>query len=148
MMTNVIKMSNAEITGDISPEKKIIMSLYWINKKASTTAGCEQFLIKKIVTGTNTYIPTENKLLMLSPNILNEVIENMESQKEVEFEIEKGIEEIKLSVNKNTFSIFATNKVLEMEIAEKLEYEGRKKNPNICLQFPERVGIDDFQSLN
>ena len=141
----MIKMSTAEITGDITPEKKIIMSLYWINKKASTIVGCEQFLIKKIFTGTNTYMPTENKLLMLSSNILDEVLENMESQREVEFEIEKGIVEFKLSVNENIFSIVSTNKVLETEIAEKLEYEGRKKNPSICTQFPERIGIDDSQ---
>ena len=137
-------MSTGEITGDIAPEKKVVMCLYWINKIATVTVGCEQFQIKKIVTGTNTHIPTDDKLLMLSPTILDEIVENMESQREVEFEIEKGDEKIKLSVNENIFSIFSTNKVLEVDIAEKLEYEGRKKSPNICLQFPERVGIDDF----
>ncbi|MCL2115197.1 MAG: hypothetical protein FWH29_03130 [Methanobrevibacter sp.] len=78
---NVIKMSIAEITGKTTSKKKIIMGLYWTNKKATITVGCEQFLIKKIDTGTNTYTPKENKLLKLSPDILDEILENMESQK-------------------------------------------------------------------
>jgi len=140
----VIKMSIAEITGNTTTKKKIVMGLYWTNKKATVTVGCEQFLIKKIDTGTNTYTPTENKVLKLSPDILDEIIENMDSQKEVEFEIEKGDEEMKLSFCNNVFSIVTINKDLEEEIAEKLEYEGRKKYPSLCTQFPERMGIDDF----
>jgi hypothetical protein len=81
---------------------------------------------------------------MLSPDILDEVLENMESQREVEFEIEKGNEKFKLSVCNNIFSIDASNKVLEVDIAEQLESEARKKHPSICTQFPERLGIDDF----
>jgi len=34
-------MSNAEITGNITPKRKVIMSLYWINRKAATIEGCE-----------------------------------------------------------------------------------------------------------
>ncbi|MCL2115198.1 MAG: hypothetical protein FWH29_03135 [Methanobrevibacter sp.] len=51
---------------------------------------------------------------------------------------------MKLSFCNNIFSIVTINKDLENEIAEKLEYEGRKKYPSLCTQFPERIGIEDF----
>lgn len=137
-------MSTAEITKKITPKRKVIMSLYWINRKAAITEGCEQFLIKKIVTGTNTYMPTENKFLKLSPNVLNDVIYNIESQNEVEFEIKIGKEDIKLSICKNVFYISTVKKELEIEIAEKLESEGKKMYPSICSKFPSRVGITNF----
>jgi len=137
-------MTTAKITGNMTPKKKVIMSLYWINRKAAITEGCEQFLIKKIVTKTNTYISTENKFLKLSPNVLNDVLYNIESQNEVEFEIKIGREDIKLSICKNVFSISAVKKDLEIEIAEKLESQGKKMYPSICSKFPSRVGISTF----
>lgn len=140
----MIEMSTGKIIGNMTHRKKIIMSLYWINRKAVTTEVCEQFLIKKIVTGTNKYIPTDNKFLKLSSNVLDDILYNLESQNEVEFEIKFGKEHIKLSICKNIFSIITTNKELEMEIAEKLESEGRKMYPSICSKFPSRVGITSF----
>jgi hypothetical protein len=137
-------MSVAEITANITHKKKVIMSLYWINKKAACTEGCELFIIKKIVTGTNTHIPSDSKFLKLSSNVLNDVLHNMESLNKVEFEIKFGKEDIKLSINKNIFSISAVKKELEIEIAQKLESEGKKMFPSICSRFPERVGITNF----
>jgi len=137
-------MSIAKITGNIAPKRKIIMSLYWINKKAVNFEGCEQFLIKKIITKTNTYISTENEFLKLSVNVFNDVLYNIESQCEVEFQIKFGTENIKLSINKNIFSISTIKKNLEIEIAEKLEVEGKKMYPSICAKFPSRVGITNF----
>ena len=137
-------MSVAKITGNIAPKRKIIMSLYWINKKAVISEGCEQFLIKKINTKTTTYISADNKLLKLSSNILEDVLYNIEVGDEVEFEIKFGKEEIKLSICKDVFSISAIKKDLAIEIAEKLEAEGKKMYPSICSKFPSRVGIIDF----
>lgn len=137
-------MSTAEITGNINPKRKIIMGLYWINKKAASTEGCEPFLIEKIITGTNTHVSAENKFLKLSDNILNDVLYNMECQREVKFEIKFGKEDIGFSICKNVFSISAVKKELEMEIAEKLESEGKKMYPGICSKFPQRVGINDY----
>ena len=137
-------MSAAEITGNIHPKRKIIMGLYWINKKAASTEGCEPFLIEKITTRTNTHVSTGNKFLKLSNNILDDVLYNIECQREVEFEIKFGKEDIKLSICKNAFFISATKKELEMEIAEKLESEGKKMYPGICSKFPRRVGIIDY----
>ena len=137
-------MNTVEITGNITPKKKVIMSLYWINRKAATTGGCEQFLIIKIVTTTNTYIPKENKFLKLSSNVLEDVLYNIESHNEVKFEIKIGKENIKLSICKNIFSISAVKKELEMEIAEKLKSEGKKMYPSICSKFPRRIGITSF----
>ncbi|OEC86852.1 MULTISPECIES: hypothetical protein [Methanobacterium] len=137
-------MSTAEITGNIHPKRKIIMGLYWINKKAASTEGCEPFLIEKIITGTNTHVSGENKFLKLSDNILNDILYNMEHQREVKFEIKFGKENIGLSICKNAFSISAAKKELEVEIAEKLESEGKKMYPGICSKFPQRVGIKDY----
>ena len=137
-------MSTAEITGNIHPKRKIIMGLYWINKKAASTEGCEPFLIEKITTGTNTHRPKENEFLKLSDNILNDILYNMKYQREVEFEIKFGKEDIKFSICKNAFFISAIKKELEVEIAEKLESEGKKMYPGICSKFPRRVGIMDY----
>ena len=137
-------MSIAEITGNINPKRKIIMGLYWINKKAASTEGCEPFLIEKIITGTNTHVSDENKFLKLSDNILDDILYNMECQREVKFEIKFGKEDIGLSICKNVFSISAAKKELEMEIAEKLESEGKKMYPGICSKFPPRVGIKNY----
>ncbi|MBZ9570838.1 hypothetical protein KQY27_04665 [Methanobrevibacter sp. TMH8] len=137
-------MSDVEINGNITPKRKIIMVLQWINRKTATNEGCEQFLIKKIVTGTNKYISTKNKFLKLSPEVLNDVLYNMESQNKVKFEIKFGREDIRLSIYKNTFSISTVNKELEIEIAEKLESEGKKMYPVICSKFPGRLGITNF----
>jgi len=137
-------MGTTEITGNMTTKKKVIMSLYWINKKAVISEGCEQFLIKKINTKTTTYISADNKLLKLSSNILEDVLYNIEVGDEVEFEIKFGKEEIKLSICKDVFSISAIKKDLAIEIAEKLEAEGKKMYPSICSKFPSRVGIIDF----
>ena len=137
-------MSTAEITGNIHPKRKIIMGLYWINKKAASTEGCEQFLIEKIITGTNTHVSGENRFLKLSDNVLDDVLYNMECQMEVKFEIKFGRENIGLSICKNVFSISTAKKELEIEIAEKLESEGKKMYPGICSKFPQRVGIKDY----
>ncbi len=137
-------MSTAKITGNITSKKKIVMSLYWINRKAAINEGCEQFLIKKIVTKTNTHIATENKFLKLSSNVLDDILSNMESKNEVGFEIKFGKENIKFSICKNIFSISTINKELEIEIAEKLEAEGKKMYPSICSKFPSRIGITIF----
>jgi len=137
-------MSIAEITGNMAPKKKVVMGLYWINRKAAITEGCEQFLIKKIITGPNKYISTENKFLKLSSNVLDDVLYTLKSQNKVEFEIKFGREDIKLSICKNVFSISTVNKDLEREIAEKLESEGKKMYPSICSKFPSRVGVTTF----
>jgi hypothetical protein len=137
-------MTTAKITGNITHKRKVIMGLYWINKKTSITEGCEQFLINKIVTKTNTHMPNGTKFLKLSSNIFDDVLYNMESQNEVKFEIKFGKENIKLSICENIFSIATVKKELEIEIAEKLESEGRKMFPSICSKFPGRMGITNF----
>ena len=137
-------MSTVEISGNISPKRKIIMGLYWINKKAASTEGCEPFLIEKITTETNIYLPEKNKFLKLSSNVLDDILYNVECQREVEFKIKFGKEDIKLSISKNAFSISAIKKELEIEIAEKLELEGKKMFPGVCSKFPHRVGIKDY----
>ena len=137
-------MSTAEIAGNMNPKRKIIMGLYWINRKAASTEGCEPFLIEKIITETNTHMSEKNKFLKLSANVLDDILYNMECQNKVEFKIKFGKEDIKLSICKNAFSISTMKKELEMEIAEKLESEGKKMYPSICSKFPRRVGINDY----
>ena len=137
-------MSTVKINGSINPKRKIIMGLYWINKKAASTEGCEPFLIEKIITETNTHISEGDKFLKLSSNVLDDIIYNMECQNEVEFKIKFGREHIRLSICGNAFSVFTIKEELEIEIAEKLKLEGKKMFPGICSKFPHRVGIKDY----
>ena len=137
-------MRITEINGNMPLKRKIIMGLYWINKKAASTEGCEPFLIEKITTGTNTHLPNKNKFLKLSDNVLDDILYNIEYHNEVKFEIKFGKEDIKLSICRNIFSVSTIKKELEMEIAEKLELEGKKMYPGICSKFPRRVGIMDY----
>jgi len=137
-------MRTAEITGNMNPKKKILMGLFWANKKAAGNGTCEPFLIEKIITENSIYAPNGNEFLKLHENILIDILKDMGNNKEVKFKINFGEEDIEISIFENTFSISTTTEELEVEITEKLELEGRKMYPSICSKFPKRVGINNY----
>lgn len=135
-------MKIVEIRGNMSSKKKLIMSLFWINKKIAGIEGCEPFLIEKIITETHIYTADKNEWIKLSNWILEDILLNLEMGSYVQFKIKFGKENIDVSIHKNTLSLSVKlNKELENDIAEKLELEGKKMYPNICSKFPKRVGV-------
>ncbi len=138
-------MKSVEITGNMDSKRKLLMGLFWTNRKGARTEGCAPFLIEKIKTENNTFTAEEDKFLKLSDDILNEVLDNIEKNKPVEFNIKLGEEDIKASIEGNVFSVSTTKtKDLEYEIIEKLEQEEKRKYPNICMSFPPRVGVRKY----
>ena len=138
-------MKSVEITGNMDSKRKLLMSLFWTNRKGVRTEGCAPFLIERIETENNTYTPEEGKFLKLSEDILNNILESIDDKKEVKFNIKLGEENIKASFKDNIFSVDTTKtKELEDEIIEKIEQEEKRKYPNICFSFPPRVGIRKY----
>ena len=43
-------MKSIEITGNMDSKRKLLMSLFWTNRKGARTEGCAPFLIEKIKT--------------------------------------------------------------------------------------------------
>jgi len=139
-----IFMKSLEITGNMDSKRKLLMSLFWTNRKGARTEGCAPFLIKKIKTDEKTF-QEEGKYLKLSDDILNEILDNIENNKRVEFQINLGEEEITVIFDDNVFSVETTKyKELEDEIIEKLKVEEKRKYPNVCFSFPARVGIRKY----
>jgi hypothetical protein len=138
-------MKSVEITGDMDSKRKLLMSLFWTNRKGVRTEGCAPFLIEKIKTENNTYTPEKGKFLKISDDILNDILEDIDNKKAVKFDIKLGEEDIKASFQDNVFSVNTTKtKDLEDEIIEKIEQEAKRKYPNICFSFPPRVGIHKY----
>jgi hypothetical protein len=138
-------MKSLEITGNMDSRRKLLMSLFWTNRKGARTEGCAPFLIEKITTDDNTYTGEDGKFLKLSGDILDEVLDTIENNKSVEFQINLGEENINASFKGNVFSVETTKtKDLEDEIIEKLKDEEKRKYPNICFSFPPRIGIRKY----
>ncbi len=138
----VIDMKSVEITGNMDSKRKLLMSLFWTNRKGARTEGCAPFLLQEIKTDDKTFKAEDGKFLKFTDEILDEVLEKIDSKKSVEFHINLGEEEFKALFNDNLFSVESTkSKELEDEIIEKIEQEEKRKYPNICSSFPPRVGI-------
>lgn len=138
-------MKSVELTGNMDSKRKLLMSLFWTNRKGVRTEGCAPFLIEKIKTENSTFTPEEGKFLKLSDEILNEVLNDIDNKKEVKFKIKLGGEDIKASFKDDVFSVNTTkNRDLEDEIIEKIGQEAKRKYPNICFSFPPRVGVHKY----
>ena len=131
-----------EITGNMDSKRKLLTVLFWTNRKGARTEGCAPFLIEKITTDGNKYTAEENKFLKFNDEILDDVLNNIEHQKNVDFVLKLGEETFNASLSNNAFKVSAEkSKELEEEIIEKLEMEMKRKYPNICESFYPRVGI-------
>lgn len=135
-------MRSVELNKDMDSKKKLIMTLYWINRKTATIEGCFPFLIRRIKTEENTLLAEEGKFLKFSVDVLEDVLTNMEDLKLVEFDINFGKENIKAFIHEKTLSIsLSRTKELEDEIIEKLKQESERKYPHVCSKFHRRLGI-------
>ncbi|MDI6643448.1 MAG: hypothetical protein QME14_00190 [Methanobacteriaceae archaeon] len=133
-------MKYLKVKNDMDSKQKLILSLFWTNRKGARAEGCAPFLVKKITTEKNVYTPEEGKALKLSDPILNDILGDMESGKKVNMEIELGEEVFNATIGDDCFAI-STKKdpELEDEIIEKLESELNRKYPNFCETFIPRV---------
>ena len=135
-------MKSVELSSIIDSQKKLLMSLYWTNKKTAVLEGCAPFFIEKITTESTVYLSGDYSFIKLSYPLLKDILKNIEADKKVEFEIKIGKERINTSIHKNIFSVSTTNiKDLENDIVEKLESESKKKHPSVCSKFKTKVGI-------
>jgi hypothetical protein len=134
------KMKSMEFESGLDPRKKLMLILFWTNRKAARTEGCAPFILKKIITPENTYIAGETKLLKLTNEILDELEKNIEESKPLYFEITIGEELIEASLEGNVFSVNAQKSgEIEEEIIDKLNIELGKKYPSVCESFEPRV---------
>jgi len=136
-------MKSMEFSHHIDSQKKLLMSLYWTNKKTAAIEGCAPFFIEKIITESTIYLSGDNSFIKLSYPLLKDILKNIDADKKVKFEISIGEECIKTSIHKNVFSV-STKKIndLENDIVEKLELESGKKHPSVCSKFKTKVGIN------
>lgn len=135
-------MKSIEFKNSIDSERKVLMSLYWVNKKVAVMEGCAPFYIAKIITESTVYLSTDDSSIKISQVLLKDILKNIEANKKVKFKINMGEECIDTLFHKNVFSVSTTkNKDLEMDIVEKLRLESEKKYPSVCSKFKTRLGI-------
>jgi len=133
-------MKTLEFESGLDPRKKLMVILFWTNRKAARTEGCAPFLLKKIITPQRTYAPEGTKLLKLTNEMLDDLEKNIEENQPLLFEISIGEEFIEASLEGNVFTVSATrSSEIEEEIIEKLYMELGKKYPSVCESFEPRV---------
>jgi len=133
-------MKTLEFDSQMDSRKKLMTILFWTNRKAARTEGCAPFLLKKIVTEENTYTPEDPKTLKLTDAIIDDIVQSIDQDKPVKFEILMGTEYINTEIDGNIFTVNTEHsEEIEEEIIEKLDTELNKKFPSICESFKPRV---------
>jgi len=133
-------MKTLEFDSQMDSRKKLMTILFWTNRKAARTEGCAPFLLKKIVTEENTYTPEDPKTLKLTDAILDDIVQSIDQDQPVKFEILMGTEYINAEIDGNIFTVNTEHsEEIEEEIIEKLDAELNKKFPSICESFKPRV---------
>jgi hypothetical protein len=135
-----VNMKTLEFKSGLEPKKKLMVILFWTNRKSARTEGCAPFRLLEITTPEKTYQPEGKKLLKLSDEIMDDLAKNIEEGNPLYFEISIGNEIIKASLEGDTYTISTTvSPEIEEEIVQKLNMELQKKYPNICESFTPRV---------
>lgn len=139
-----INLKSMKIENDLDSKQKLVVGLFWTNRKTIREEGCAPFRIKKIKTSNSTYVPEGNKLLKFSDAILEDILKTMEKGEEVNFELSMGNEKLNVSIKDDFFSVSATKSPdLEEEIIDKLEAEMQRTTPDFCKTFLPRVFPQD-----
>ena len=133
-------MKSLEFESGMDSERKVMVALFWSNRKAARTEGCATFLIKKIETGDKTYIAEGTHLLKISDEIMEDLVKTLDSGKTVKMELSIGEEKLHTTLSTDTYSVSVEKSPeIEEEIIEKLEMEFPKKYPSLCDSFKPRV---------
>jgi hypothetical protein len=133
-------MKTLKFDSPLDSRKKLMTVLFWTNRKAARTEGCAPFLLKEITTEENTYVPEDPKLLKLTDPIIEDILNSMDENKPVKFEISMGTEHITANIDGNIVTVNTEHsEEIEEEIIDKLDYELNKKFPSLCESFKPRV---------
>jgi hypothetical protein len=133
-------MKSLEFESGMDSERKVMVALFWSNRKAARTEGCATFSIKKIETGDKTYIAEGNHLLKISDEIMEDMVKTLDSGKTIKMDLSLGEEKLHTTLSTDTYSVSVEKSPeIEEEIVEKLEMEFPKKYPNLCESFKPRV---------
>jgi hypothetical protein len=133
-------MKSLEFESGMDSEKKVLVAIFWTNRKAARTEGCAAFRIKKIETENETYLPEGNKLLKITDEIMEDMIATLDAGQPVQMEFNIGEEYINVALSADSFSVSVEKSPeIEEEIIEKLEMEFPKKFPSLCDSFKPRV---------
>ncbi len=133
-------MQSMAIESDMESKQKMILGLFWTTRKTIRTEGCAPIRIKKITTSTSEFEPEGRKLLKLSDEIMDDILENMEKGNKVKFDLSMGGEKLEAVISDDFFSINATKTPdLEDDIISKMEHEMQRKTPDFCKTFIPRV---------
>jgi hypothetical protein len=121
-------------------ERKVMVAIFWTNRKAARTEGCAPFRIKKIETANETYTPQGRKLLKISDEIMEDMVKTLDANKSIPMEFNIGEENINVILSTDSYSVSVEKSPeIEEEIIEKLEMEFPKKFANLCDSFKPRV---------
>ncbi len=133
-------MKSVNFESGLDNERKVMVTIFWTNRKAARTEGCAPFRIKRIETESETYTPKGNKLLKISDDIMKDMVQTLDAGKSIPMEFNIGEENINVSLSADSFSVSVEKSPeIEEEIIEKLEMELTKKFPNLCDSFKPRV---------
>lgn len=133
-------MKTLQFESGLDPRRKLMVILFWTNRKAARTEGCAPFHILKISTPDKTYTPQGTKLLKLSDEILDDLEKCIADDKPLHLELGIGNEIIEATLEGNTYTVSTkVSSEIEEEIIEKLNMELKKKYPSICESFTPRV---------
>ena len=133
-------MKSLEFESGMDSARKVMVAIFWTNRKAARTEGCAPFRIKRIETSSETYTPQGNKLLKISDDIMADMVQSLDSGKAIPMEFNIGEENIKVVLSADSFSVeVEKSPEIEEEIIEKLEMEFPKKYANLCDSFKPRV---------
>lgn len=133
-------MKSLDFESGMDSERKVMVAIFWTNRKAARTEGCAPFRIKRIETASETYTPQGTKLLKISDEIMEDMVQTLDAGKSIPMEFNIGEETISVILGSDSFSVSAEKSPeIEEEIIEKLEMEFPKKFANLCDSFKPRV---------
>ncbi|HMK53416.1 MAG TPA: hypothetical protein VK444_01415 [Methanobacteriaceae archaeon] len=133
-------MKSLDFESGLANERKLLVVIFWINRKAARTEGCAPFLIEKIITSKNEHFHDGTQLLKISDDLMEELVADLEAGQTILFEFTIGNERINAKLSQNSFCVTAeTSPEIEEEIIDKLEMELPKKVPSVCDSFTPRI---------
>ena len=129
-------MKSMKIENDLDSKQKLVVGLFWTNRKTIREERCAPFRIKKITTSNSIYLPEGNKLLKLSDEIMEDVLSTMQAGEEVDFELSMGNEKLEVSIKDDFFSVSATKSPdLEEEIINSYQVKGYFNTNNDIIRY-------------